>query len=153
MRRPALPGVKLDMTPMIDIVFQLLIFFVLTFRIVEEEGQFDLSLPKRGITAAVAPAALPLNVRLVADPAGELAAVYLADRRLSGLAELHREVERLLSDPDVAAASEANLSCDPNLAYEHCIAAVTAVSGSVGPGGEIVHLIERIRFAPPVADQ
>jgi len=150
MHRPALPGVKLDMTPMIDIVFQLLLFFLLTFRIAEQEGQFDVHLPRGDAPAADRPPALPLEVRLRAGPAGELAEVQLAGRRLSGLAELHREIERLLGgDPEALADSEATLVCDEPLAYEHCIAAVTAISGALQPDGSVRPLIGKIRFGEP----
>ena len=33
-------GKGLEMTPMIDIVFQLLVFFIMTFKIVSQEGDF-----------------------------------------------------------------------------------------------------------------
>jgi biopolymer transport protein ExbD len=150
MRPSRLAAVKLDLTPLIDVVFQLLIFFVLTFRIVEAEGEFQITLPSGGRSGATAPLALPLEVRLRAGPAGALAEVQLAGRRLSGLEELHREIERLLgSDAGLAAVSEANLVCDPCLAYEHCLAAVAAVSGTMDEDGAIRPLIGRIRFSEP----
>ena len=37
--------IVLQMTPMIDIVFQLLIFFVFTFKIVLPEGDFNIRMP------------------------------------------------------------------------------------------------------------
>ena len=37
--------VELQMTPMIDIVFQLLIFFIMTFKIVAMEGDFNIKMP------------------------------------------------------------------------------------------------------------
>lgn len=33
------------MTPMIDIVFQLLVFFIMTFKIVSQEGDFHIKMP------------------------------------------------------------------------------------------------------------
>ena len=150
MRRPPLPGVKLDMTPMIDVVFQLLTFFILTFRIVEAEGDFAVRLPlAAGPSASALDALPPLQIRLVAGPAGELAEVRLSERRLAGLAELHGEVQRLLTDPAVAALSEAQLCCDSGLAYEHCIAAVTAISGDLQPDGTVRPLAAKIRFCEP----
>ena len=38
--------VKLEMTPMIDIVFQLLVFFIMTFKIVSQEGDFNIKMPR-----------------------------------------------------------------------------------------------------------
>ena len=61
-RRRPLEGdneLEINMTPMIDIVFQLLIFFVLTARFIEHEGELLSYLPKdRGQNAAPP----PLNV-------------------------------------------------------------------------------------------
>ena len=37
--------IELQMTPMIDIVFQLLIFFIMTFKIVAREGDFNVKMP------------------------------------------------------------------------------------------------------------
>ncbi len=39
---------ELQMTSMIDIVFLLLIFFILTFKIAPQEGDFNIKLPKQG---------------------------------------------------------------------------------------------------------
>ena len=36
---------KLNMTAMIDIVFQLLVFFVMTFKVVAMEGDFNIKMP------------------------------------------------------------------------------------------------------------
>ena len=37
--------IELQMTPMIDIVFQLLVFFIMTFKIVSQEGDFNVKMP------------------------------------------------------------------------------------------------------------
>ena len=37
--------VAVDMTPMIDVVFQLLVFFALTLNVVEAEGDFRIRMP------------------------------------------------------------------------------------------------------------
>ena len=47
-KKSELPAAKLDMTPMIDVVFQLMIFFMLTLKIVTEEGNFDINMPLAG---------------------------------------------------------------------------------------------------------
>jgi biopolymer transport protein ExbD len=57
------PGVELPVTPMLDMAFQLLAFFIFTYRPVAPEGQLQLALPAAGTaTAGIAPpdvAALP----------------------------------------------------------------------------------------------
>ena len=46
-----------NMSAMIDVVFQLLIFFMLTLKIVEPEGDFNINMPAQGT---------PINSRLTA---------------------------------------------------------------------------------------
>ena len=40
--------IELQMTPMIDIVFQLLVFFIMTFNVVAQEGDFNIRMPAIG---------------------------------------------------------------------------------------------------------
>ena len=59
------------MTSMIDIVFLLLIFFVMTFKIVELEGDFSVRIPLAG-SASVSrePTDLPIELRMRAYAEG-----------------------------------------------------------------------------------
>ena len=68
---------RLAMTPMIDVVFLLLVFFVCTVRFEPNEGVYKLDLPLRGSTAD--PLALqeaPLQV-VVGERSGERCAIRL----------------------------------------------------------------------------
>jgi biopolymer transport protein ExbD len=56
-----------DMTPMIDIVFQLLIFFMLTMQFQEVEGKLLSQLPKVGTQSTPAPPREELRIVLCAD--------------------------------------------------------------------------------------
>src|SRR4030095_12874354 len=63
--------IPIDMTPMIDIVFQLLSFFCMTLRVSEAEGDFNIKMPL-GAPRAGAPdpnLAPPIKIRVRADPA------------------------------------------------------------------------------------
>ena len=64
--------IQLQMTPMIDIVFQLLVFFIMTFKIVAQEGDFNIKMPLAA--PAVGPvsdiAMPPIQVRLLSDAEG-----------------------------------------------------------------------------------
>ena len=78
--------VESQLTPMIDIVFQLLIFFILTFKVVAPEGQFNIKMPdaakaqsKQVESELVIP---PLTVRLDADGDGKLKQIALGTRAL-----------------------------------------------------------------------
>ena len=63
---------------MIDIVFLLLIFFVMTFKIVELEGDFNVRMPLAGNdSVAMDPTELPLKLRMRADERGRLTSISL----------------------------------------------------------------------------
>ena len=66
---------ELDMTPMIDIVFQLLIFFLLSAKFIALEGQLSSYLPKdRGLQAAfskIEPDEVIFFLEWVADPVND----------------------------------------------------------------------------------
>ncbi|MDP7035758.1 MAG: biopolymer transporter ExbD [Planctomycetota bacterium] len=59
--------VELEMTPMIDVVFLLLIFFMCTLKMITVEGQFSTFLPKdQGTAAASTPPEIDkLKIRIV----------------------------------------------------------------------------------------
>ena len=71
--------VELMMTPMIDIVFQLLVFFIMTFKIIAPECDFNIRMPLAAPSQGVPnPDELPpLKVRLTATDDGRLADIYL----------------------------------------------------------------------------
>ena len=151
--------VELMMTPMIDIVFQLLIFFIMTFKIISPEGDFNVKMPIAAPSEGVPDDAQlpPLKVRLVCGEGGRLRAIRLGDRTLSkkeGFKELHLQIREIVGDQggpgSVAETTEVELDCDYDLRFEYVIDAISAVSGYVADDGRsIVKLIEKIKFAPP----
>ena len=153
--RPETNKHKLKMTAMIDIVFLLLIFFVMTLKIVAPEGDFNVKMPKAARGAGPPPGDLPpLVVELRAGQGGRLAAIRFGDRTLSGFDELHHEIRRLVRDDagpgSIAAEAEVELVCDYDLHFEHVIDAMTAISGYVANDGRsIVKLIENVRLSQP----
>ena len=73
-----------NMSAMIDVVFQLLIFFMLTLKIVEPEGDFNINMPAVGApTQPTDDIQLPdIKVKLQANSDGTLAGVYLGGTSL-----------------------------------------------------------------------
>lgn len=61
--------IKLEMTPMIDIVFQLLVFFIMTYKVTAMEGDYNIRMPSPGVEDTMEPETLEdfLQVRLVAN--------------------------------------------------------------------------------------
>src|SRR4051794_3699506 len=146
--------IPIDMTPMIDIVFQLLTFFCMTLRISAAEGDFNIKMPLAAPRAGLPdPNQLPpIKVRMRADASGRLTDLALNDRTFNGpdrWRQLHNHIASLVGEGNLAASAEVELDCDFNLRYEHVIEAITAVSGSVTPDGQVIKLVEKIKFAPP----
>src|SRR3712207_5081787 len=75
---------SLQMTPMIDIVFQLMVFFVFTFKITLPEGDFNVRMPAAAGAAAMPSETPILKVRLTAGADRELSGVQLGDVPITG---------------------------------------------------------------------
>ncbi len=144
----------LQMTPMIDIVFQLMVFFVFTFRIVLPEGDFNIRMPSAEKSTASTPSESPLlKVRLRANAEGQLAAVQLGDVSFAGDApfyQLQTQIRGLIGDAAGPGPSdqEVEIDADFNLKYRYAMNAITAVTGYVDDNGEQHKLVERVRFSP-----
>ena len=144
--------IDLQMTPMIDIVFQLLIFFIMTFKIVAQEGDFSIKMPLKPSAGPPNPNQMPpIQVRLTADASGELAGIHVGQRPLGrDFGALRAEVLGIIGNDrgpgSIAENTEVELDCDYNLNYEYVIEAITHVSGYT-QGGNVVKMIEKIKFA------
>jgi len=147
--------VELQMTPMIDIVFQLLIFFIMTFKIASPEGDFNIKMPLAAPSQGIPePYQLPpIKVRLTARSNGALNQIEFGNRGLGrDFGRLRQAVIDMLGDepgPSVLENTEVELDCDYQLRYEYVIEAITAISGYVDPDGRIIKVVEKIKFAPP----
>ena len=152
-RKGAEARVELQMTAMIDVVFQLLIFFMLSFKIMAVEGEFNIKPAADATTASpLLNESLPLRLRLTADDGGQLAKIQLNDLTFQDWPDLHRYIVQLVR-PDansvaLPSAWEVVLDTDPHLRYEHIVAAITAVHGHVNDAGDILPLVQNIHFAP-----
>ncbi len=144
----AAAGVNIDMTPMIDIVFQLLAFFIFTLRILTQEGDLAIQMPLaigHGQPSMTAPP--PLQIKLTAAADGSLAGIRLNGQVISDMPALRIRIEEIIGgNQQLAAEMEADLFCDERLAYQHTIAAVTAISGRRDSAGRIEPLIHKVRI-------
>jgi biopolymer transport protein ExbD len=140
------------MSSMIDVVFLLLVFFVMTFQIAVIEGEFRMTSPVGEGPVAAGPDVPPLWIRLTAGEDGRLTSIRMNDLAVADFQELRGEVARLIG-PDrymdtATEGLEVVLDCDYSLAYQHVIDAITAVRGYRDHAGNVVDLIPRLRFAP-----
>ena len=144
---------ELQLTSMIDVIFLLLIFFVMTFKIAAQEGDFSVKMPIGGGAGAADPTNIPIKLRLRADADGNLADIVVNDSLAFGTdwSKLRNYVLELTggkAPPKPEDGPEVEIDLDYNLKYIHVIGAITAVTGQ-RQGDEVKRLVERIKFAPP----
>jgi biopolymer transport protein ExbD len=110
-------GVELNVTAMLDMAFQLLAFFILTFRPAPIEGQLMLHLPPPQPTTHAESMTLAgsnpknmdhaagLNTLVIsafADQTGRLASMAVGEAKVDGLTALDRTLRGIFGDPDLA---------------------------------------------------
>ena len=155
---PSDEKIELQMTPMIDIVFQLLVFFIMTFKIVDAEGDFNVRMPlsarREGPPEEIETP--PVRIILSANDDGSLRGIKLNDTPYGSFDALRNQILGLMGDVSgpitpgsLRDTTEAELDCDPNLHYVHVIEAVTAVTGYKQDENTIVPLIQKVKFSPP----
>ncbi len=145
--------VELQMTPMIDIVFLLLVFFILTFRIVAIEGDFNIQTSAAEPDPDIPPEVLtsPLKLILRADDDGHLASIHLNERPFDSMRDLGDFMISIYAADSVTSnlreTVEVEIDCDPHLHYRHAMEAITRVHGFIDGNGKRVPLIEKIKFS------
>lgn len=151
----------IDLTPMIDVVFQLMAFFVMTFKVTAMEADFNIKMPLSSSEASAIDDVLPkiIQVNLRAGAERNIAAIDVDSDGESGTytgAEMFRQltgfVESSLTlegDPSTAQEVEVEFAIDPALRYVWTVQAMEAVSGRKLPDGKIQRLVNKIKFRAP----
>jgi len=151
---PEQEEVKLEMTSMIDIVFQLLVFFIMTFKVVAMEGDFDIRMPLATVIPdiEIQPLNYPIVVYLEADADGAINSIAVDNKeRFVGpdmFQQLTRYVEGVLAaggNPESVAKIEVEFDIDSALRYGDTVKGIEAVSGKI-VGDDVVKLISKISF-------
>jgi len=141
----------LQMTPMIDIVFMLLIFFVWNFRIVPPEGDFTIRMPAASEAAVTQTSEFPL-MKLELQWVDDAVGIALDGEAIASFAELRQTIRSRVGDaagPSASSEQEIQIDAAYDLPYEYTMQAVTAISGYIDPVTKDSHtLIEKIQFAP-----
>lgn len=162
--------IEAQMAPMIDVVFQLLIFFMLTLKIVEPEGDFTVNMPiGQSVAEDNTPKPPVIKVRLLADQAtGEMYSLKIANRELFASApgvtqeekaanafqRLNSEILNQIGSPGNPLAEDQEVELDPDfeLNAKYLINAIGACRGRVQRVGDktvMVDYIKNIKFHPP----
>ncbi len=75
--------VEINMTPMIDVVFQLLTFFMLTLKSVVVEGDFNIRMPLGASAGAAEENPIPpIILKMTASPDGQLTGVLMGNKKV-----------------------------------------------------------------------
>jgi biopolymer transport protein ExbD len=134
--------IQIPITPMLDMAFQLLTFFVLTYKQMPTEGQFVMNLMPaapatdlraKSPTEAEAtnpdiPATLKtLPTLLRAGDGGALGRVTLGEIDVQGMDALKRELKTILEDPTLP-FDQALIKVDPDLRYSELMQVIDVFS-------------------------
>ena len=145
--------IKMNMTSMIDIVFQLLVFFVMTFNPPQYEGDFSVKMPLNSDTAPPEEIEIPtvISVNLTAALDGTLSNIMVdsvpVDQNdlYGGLTKAIESRLAVEGDPDKASETEVDFDIARELRYSYTVAAIEAVSGKK-EGDVVTKLISKIKF-------
>jgi biopolymer transport protein ExbD len=121
----------LPVTPMLDVAFQLLAFFILTYRGGSGATRIDLLLPARAAAVAAGDErdrdrVADLEVRAEADDAGNLAGLWLSGSAVSGAEELRARLERVVGLLE-GERVRVRLVADEGLRYEEAARLIGAI--------------------------
>ncbi|MEO2009867.1 MAG: biopolymer transporter ExbD [Pirellulaceae bacterium] len=150
--------IELQMTPMIDIVFQLLVFFIMTFKIVAQEGDFNIRMPLASEGGAPDESQMPpYKLYLTANQDGTLEVPFLMDGlTFDNFKSLQEHLILEMEDPNGVGPekfqeeAEVELHCDYGLRYDFVIQAIDSVRGKLDRAtGQTIEIVQKIKFAPP----
>jgi len=132
--------VEVPITPMLDMAFQLLTFFILTYRPAPSEGQFSMNLlpaqsavevkkeqAKESDTPQLDVTLRTLTTVLRAGGDGLLGEVVLSEKPIKDMDELKKELESFVNDP-VLSFDQALIKVDPHLRYSELIKVIDVFS-------------------------
>ena len=158
LKPPANTKVEIPMAPMIDIVFQLLIFFMLNLKIVAPEGNFNINLPVSAPSNAARPDVnLPdIKVGLHSDRDGNLTQLTLGSKNLgnddAAFNRLSAEILQIIGRPGnpLTKDIEVELDADYECQYKYVVKAISRCTGRFDTQTQqIARYVEKIKFAPP----
>jgi biopolymer transport protein ExbD len=121
------PGMGLRMTAMIDVIFLLLTFFVLTAKFQKPESQLPVVMPKPAAQTAVLQSNGPMKVRIIAAGSGcevvfgDEAKIALSEHNLdAGLADVSNQFLAAAQSYDVSTQG-IELHCDNTVQWDYVV--------------------------------
>ena len=150
---------------MIDVVFLLLAFFVVTYKTPEIEGDFNIRMPidAQSTSQPSLDDLSPVAIKLSSDARGELVGIRFGETPVADMKALRTAVYQYANQnstsfqdafngagqPEFRGDLEVELDCDPQLRYRYAMEAITAVTGYLNSNDQLVKMVEKVKFAPP----
>ena len=150
---------------MIDVVFLLLAFFVVTYKTPEIEGDFNIRMPidAQSTSQPSLDDLSPVAIKLSSDARGELVGIRFGETPVADMKALRAAVYQYANQnstsfqdafngagqPEFRGDLEVELDCDPQLRYRYAMEAITAVTGYLNSNDQLVKMVEKVKFAPP----
>lgn len=128
-RRTGLVAITLNLTPMIDVVFLLLLFFLTASRFGSNEGMLPANLPARAAAVSVEIPRTPIRVRFVAQP-NEPDQCNVTIERFNEtplpLAKLGPSLRKIQEQPGFDANTPVHLIAGNDIRWDHVVNAYNA---------------------------
>jgi biopolymer transport protein ExbD len=131
--------VEVPITPMLDMAFQLLTFFILTYKPAPSEVQFSMNLLPAQTAIAIskeqpksdAPPSVDASLRTLTTVlragGNDSLEVTLNDKPIQNMDELRKELESFVNDP-ILSFDQALIKVDPHLKYSEVIKVIDVFS-------------------------
>jgi biopolymer transport protein ExbD len=138
----------------------LLVFFILTFKVVAQEADFNIRMPAAATKSMTDIAPQVLKVRITAGGSGVMSDLKLDGKSLGNGAAAFKALRDIVrgkiddaGGPTAAAeVLEVEFDADYEVQYDYVIRAMDAISGyktGSGDNVKINRMIEKVRFAQP----
>ena len=121
-------GVELNLAAMLDMAFQLLTFFILTFKPAPVEGQNELRMPPPLPTRVIAdqpPGAL--FVSIFSTPDGQMQSLWIGENQVAGTKQLDQQLRQVFHDPGNP-FGQVIIQVDRRLQYEQLMKVIDVCS-------------------------
>ena len=149
--------VNIPMAPMIDVVFLLLIFFMLNLKIVSPEGNFNLNMPISVPNTMAIEKSLPeIKIGLRSDRDGNLSELTFGSQNLgnddAAFDRLNQEILKIIGRPGnpLTKNVEVEIDADFETQYKYVVKAISKCTGRYDPETkQLARYVEKIKFAPP----
>jgi len=128
-RRTSLVAISLNLTPMIDVVFLLLLFFLAASRFSPNEGMLEARLPARAAGASMEIPRTPIRVRFLAPPnQPDQCSVTIErfDETPIPMSELANALKKTQQQPGFDADTPVHLMADNDVRWDHVVNAYNA---------------------------